>query len=412
MKVPAQPPEDKDGADTPASLRRLAEERLKEVQEKGSALTDNDQKKLVHELRVHQIELEMQNEELQRTKRESEELAEKYIDLYDFAPVGYFTIDPGGTIVSVNLTGSALLGRDRRSLIGARLGAFLQPESVPAFNAFCEQVLFSGKKEMCDVELPGAQGQLPWFAHFEGRAESGYGAGAGRIRLVLTDISERKRGERALRQANHQISLLSSVTRHDILNQVLVLNAYIAFSEMDLDDKEALTGFLKKEKAVAAAIEHLIRFTKEYQDLGHGEPQWQSPEKILDHLASQLSIPLEMDLHGLEIYADPMLEKVFFNLLDNAIRHGEHVTEIQVSSHQSGGALTLLLEDNGIGIAQGEHEQIFGQGFGKNTGFGLFFVREILTLTDITIQETGEPGKGARFEIMVPKGAYRFTESK
>jgi signal transduction histidine kinase len=110
----------------------------------------------------------------------------------------------------------------------------------------------------------------------------------------------------------------------------------------------------------------------------------------------------------LEVFADPMLEKVFFNLLDNGIRHGGRVTDIRVSSHRDGGNLVIVWEDNGVGIAAEEKERIFAQGVGKNTGLGLFLVREILSLTGITIAETGVPGQGARFEIVVPPGSFRM----
>ena len=102
--------------------------------------------------------------------------------------------------------------------------------------------------------------------------------------------------------------------------------------------------------------------------------------------------------------------KVFFNLLDNSIRHGGRVTEIRVSSHRTDTELTLVWEDNGVGIPAGKKKKIFERGFGKNTGYGLFLVWEILSLTGITIRETGEPGKGARFEIAVPKGEYRLRD--
>jgi len=104
-----------------------------------------------------------------------------------------------------------------------------------------------------------------------------------------------------------------------------------------------------------------------------------------------------------------MLEKVFSNLLDNSLRHGGHVTGIGVSAHESDQGLVVVWEDNGVGIRAGEKERIFERGFGKHTGFGLFLVREILSLTGITIKETGKPGTGARFELLVPKGAYRFS---
>ena len=105
-----------------------------------------------------------------------------------------------------------------------------------------------------------------------------------------------------------------------------------------------------------------------------------------------------------------MLEKVFFNLLDNSIRHGGQVTEIRVSSRQSNEGLALVWEDNGTGIPNEEKDRIFEKGYGVNTGLGLSLCREILAITGMSMRETGEPGSGARFEIAVPKGAYRLTQ--
>jgi len=110
------------------------------------------------------------------------------------------------------------------------------------------------------------------------------------------------------------------------------------------------------------------------------------------------------------VYADAMLEKVFANLLDNSVRHGERVTSIRVSSRMDGTTLVVVWEDNGTGIVASDKEKIFGRGYGKNTGMGLFLIREILALTGISIRETGVPGSGARFEILVPEGKYRLAE--
>jgi signal transduction histidine kinase len=111
-----------------------------------------------------------------------------------------------------------------------------------------------------------------------------------------------------------------------------------------------------------------------------------------------------------EILADPMLPKVFYNLIDNSVRHGQTVTEIRISIlREKEGRLVIIYEDNGIGIPAPEKELIFNREFGKNTGLGLFLIREILAITGITIRENGTPGTGARFEILVPKGASRFT---
>jgi signal transduction histidine kinase len=116
---------------------------------------------------------------------------------------------------------------------------------------------------------------------------------------------------------------------------------------------------------------------------------------------------MKTGVEGISVFADPMMEKVLFNLLDNSVRHGGRVTGISVTSRESGGDLILIWEDNGIGIPDEHKERIFERKFGKNTGLGMFLIREILSLTGITIRETGVPGKGARFEILVPKGAFK-----
>jgi signal transduction histidine kinase len=106
------------------------------------------------------------------------------------------------------------------------------------------------------------------------------------------------------------------------------------------------------------------------------------------------------------IFADPLFDKVIYNLFDNALRHGEGVSEIRVSSEERSSGVVLVIEDNGTGIPAAIKEKIFERGYGKNTGWGLFLVREILEITGMTITECGEPGKGARLEIHIPRGSF------
>jgi signal transduction histidine kinase len=121
------------------------------------------------------------------------------------------------------------------------------------------------------------------------------------------------------------------------------------------------------------------------------------------------TITVTADLGSLEIYADPMIGKVFYNLIDNAIRHGERVTRITFSCRQEGTSLVILCEDNGVGIPAKDKEHIFKKGFGKDSGLGLFLIHEILAITGIAIRETGEEGRGARFEMVVSEGKYRYA---
>jgi signal transduction histidine kinase len=120
-------------------------------------------------------------------------------------------------------------------------------------------------------------------------------------------------------------------------------------------------------------------------------------------------VQIQITFQNIEIYADPLLSKVFYNLLENSIRHGHHTSLVQFLVRENDETLTIICQDNGGGIDPETKKHLFKRGYGKNTGYGLFLIREILAITGILIEETGEFGIGARFEIKVPKGAYRFT---
>jgi len=168
---------------------------------------------------------------------------------------------------------------------------------------------------------------------------------------------------------------------------------------------------VKQEKALHA-IRSQIEFTRDYDDLGVKSPLWQNVCEIASRAYAQFmdTISFSCDTDNLEIYADPMLEKVFYNLFDNAFRHGEGIAHIRICCKKRGTDLRIFFEDDGIGIPAEDKEQIFFRGFGKNTGLGLFIVREILGITLIEIHETGEYRKGARFEFRVPESSYRFPK--
>lgn len=230
---------------------------------------------------------------------------------------------------------------------------------------------------------------------------------------IADRTSELKTAQDAYQRANTKLNLLNAVTRHDVLNQLTVLNGYLSLIEMQSTTSDPqVQEFLKRAEQAVKNIERQIMFTKTYQDIGVYAPTWQNVEGLIKKAKTGLlpeSITLTINLGSLEIYADPLLEKIFYTLLENALRHGIHVTGIRFSYHiTDDGVLHLIYEDNGIGISFEDKAHIFKRGYGKNTGFGLFLTREILSITGLVITENGEPGKGARFEISIPKEGYRF----
>jgi PAS domain S-box-containing protein len=225
----------------------------------------------------------------------------------------------------------------------------------------------------------------------------------------LTDITDLKRAEEAVQKANKQILLLNSITRHDILNQLTKLNGYIGMLKtLQSGDKSA--DLIKKEELVIETVRRQIVFTRDYQNIGTQPPAWIDVKKAVENVLSTLDldgIMVFIETGDLQVFTDSLIEKVFFNLVENSILHGKKVTTIRLWYRQSNGEKVLVFEDDGIGIPNGEKELIFERGHGKNTGYGLFLVREILSITGFGIKETGVPGNGARFEITVPVGQYR-----
>lgn len=230
------------------------------------------------------------------------------------------------------------------------------------------------------------------------------------------DVTEKMMADAALRKVNQQLNLLSTITRHDILNQLMVLKGQLSLSLKAIDDPPALREYIKKEMKVADVIERQIQFTREYQDLGTSSPAWQDLNASISQAAAILPLGdtrIERDPNNPEIFADPLFDKVFYNLIDNSLRHGgNHLTTIRISSQESGQGLTIVFEDDGVGISPEIRERLFTWGGGKEIGDGLFLIREILAITGITIDENGKPGEGARFEITVPKKDYRLPSGE
>jgi two-component system cell cycle sensor histidine kinase/response regulator CckA len=188
-------------------LRRRAEARLSEKQKSQRSpaeaqRTSHDMQRLVQELQIHQIELEIQNEQLEQARAETEAALERYTDLYDFAPLGYFTLDRDGTIRQANLTGSRLLGVDRSRLVNRRFGLFVAENSRSAFRAFTERVFASQSRESCEAMLL-REAKTPFYARVEARSSDN----GQECRAMVVDITERKRSEEKIQEQANLLEL-------------------------------------------------------------------------------------------------------------------------------------------------------------------------------------------------------------
>ena len=228
---------------------------------------------------------------------------------------------------------------------------------------------------------------------------------------VMYDVSNIRRAESALRSAITKLNLLSSITRHDIQNQLTALNGWLDLAEEQAIDHPASLETVVQERRVVERIARQIAFTREYEDLGVHSPRWQNLREVVVQAirdAPTSAVDVLPGLERIDVWADPMLPRVFYNLLENSVRHAESAQRVTIDWRIDEGQLIVGIEDDGEGVPMAEKARIFERGVGKNTGFGLFMSREILELTGIEIAETGVMGQGARFELSVPRDVYRL----
>lgn len=230
------------------------------------------------------------------------------------------------------------------------------------------------------------------------------------IRGIIVDIADQKRLEKALATTNQKLNLMNSLTRHDVLNNITGLLGLVDMLGELTSDSNALV-LIQEIRGLIITIKDQVVFTRDYQSVGVKAPQWQNLCQDITYAMSTIGLDrvlIRMPETNAEIYADPFFGRVFYNLIDNSLRHGGSVRTITIETGtEKDGSLKILYRDDGIGVHPDEKELIFKQGFGKNTGFGLFIIREILDITGLTIKENGTFRKGALFEITVPKESWR-----
>jgi PAS domain S-box-containing protein len=323
--------------------------------------------------------------------------------IFQAFPDVYLRFNCDGTILDLRTRDPASVFLAYDQLLTRRVRDLLSPAQGALVEETIREVHESGQMQIIEFtqEVEGVR------CFYEGRFIPLLGS---QVIGIFRDITGRKKDEMALKKANEKIHLLSDITHHDILNTLTALSAY---QELAMESSDPLVlPYLAKQQGLTQQIHRLIEFARFYQKLGVATPVWQDLHEILTRLVQQLDtrgIPAIYDLLGVEVYADPLLERAFSNLIENAVRHGERVTCIHLGYNENPSGLTVTCEDDGTGIPPSDKEHIFTKGFGRQSGLGLFLVSEILNITGLSICETGEYGRGARFEIHIPPGNYRIA---
>jgi len=389
----------------------------------------------------------VKEEEKRRTAeaalRESER---NYRSMLDNMQEIFYRSDKEGNLIMISPSGVATLGyASREEMLGKKISSFYaDPDDR---EKFLHTIRETGSITNFETRLKKADGTVLTFLA-SSHIYSDAGGNPLGIEGTLRDISDRKRtqqelhrkseelsaayeemtttaeelkhnydeldrSQQALQMSRKKLNLLNTITFQDIQNALFSLKGYIELQK-DIPMDERARVYVNKEKEVTEKISSSLAFAKNYQDMGIKPPLWQNVNQTLLYAISHLdlsNIVRKDNVEGLEIYADPLLETVFFNLVENVMKHGKTATEISFYYKETLDYLTLFIEDNGTGIPDAEKEKIFEREYGSQKGMGLFLVREILSITTISIKESGVYGQGARFEISVPKGEYRFFRS-
>ena len=350
--------------------------------------------------------------ELENTQAALLESGQQYRTILNNIQDVFYRSDREGNLIMASPSWALLLGYDSvEECMGKNIAEifYQHPENRVMFR---EAVYRQGSVKDYEVELKKKDGSSLFVSTNSHLYYDKTGAIAG-IEGIYRDITERRLLETTLKRVNLKLNVLSELTRKGINSQIFVLNSYVGLALKHKNEPGLIIKWLDDIDNSCRELQKIIDYSKDYQDMGANPPKWQNVQTAMLLGLSHISIGdirHSLETKDLEIFADPLLEKVCQRLFENSFIHGAHVTRVRVWYTITSSGLTLFFEDDGVGIPVDKKEAIFLRA--ENTpasSNSLVFMREILDITGITIRETGEPGTGARFEMAVPKGSWRMA---
>jgi len=409
-----------------SELRRKAEAKLKlgTTTEKKSRSDELD-----HELNVHKIELEMQNEELRSTQYRLEKSLISYADLFEFAPIGYFILDQYGVIEKVNDAGSILLGKWKTQLIGKPFSIFISTEfSQDEYYRSRNEIMGTEKLQQFECEIKRNDGTV-FPALITSASVKDDKKNFKYFLSTISDISERKEQERKIKLAldrekelNELKSRFISTASHEFrtpLATILLSTELLEAYQSPEDEKNRKKHFSKIKSSVQALTEVLVDFllVNKFEDgFVKNNPEPINLVAFIESVNEEINIkkyPVNYKHTGTckEVFLDRKLLKVCVsNLLGNAIKYSQSGKDIKITTHiDQYQNCSISIQDRGIGIIESEQPFIFDQFFrGKNaevipgTGLGLNIVKKFITVMNGSISFSSKLGRGSTFVLQFP----------
>ena len=426
----------------PVEIRRRAEEQLQSRQGADAPISSHEMQRLVQELKIHQIEMEMQNEELQRAYAELEALQERYFDLYDLAPVCYVTVNEAGMILEANLSAATMLGAARSALAGLPLSRFIQKEDSDLYHLHRRQLFTTAEKQSCELRMVKPDKTTCWIQMAMSITRQ---PGAPECRMVFNDITERKQAEELLVDMNVElegkvelrtrellqiqkqylhgeklaaIGLLSASIAHEFNNPLQSVTTVLKGIGKYADLKEKEAEFIDMALQECRRMGNLIANLQDFYRPSTGKYESIDLHALIDsvlpfvkkHLHTRkIAVVKEYaaDLPAINAVAD-QLKQIFLNLLNNAADACEGGGLITVTTEVIGRENVVVhVRDNGAGIDPAHLGKIFEPFFttkphNKGTGLGLSVCYGIVKDHGGRIDVESEPGKGTVFSVFLP----------
>jgi PAS domain S-box-containing protein len=393
-------------------LRTQAEEQLTAQHRQIESLDRVDLVKMAHELAVHQVELEIQNEELRQSRAEAEEARDRYLDLFDFAPVSYFTVDAHGRILEANFTGCQILKVERQSLLKKSFTKFIIPEEADAFYLYRKKVMGNGARYARELTMQKSDG-VTFSAQLEGIK-----TGEGRIRIAVIDITDLKK---AAKLKDEFIGMVSHEIKTPLTVIIGALSTVTAEGVTHPEARELLEDAVANADILASIVDNLLELSRSQADrlVLQKEPTdvRDIAQTVVEKLRGKSSIHrLIVDIPtGLPIVdVDPLrAERVLYNLVDNAIKYSPNGGEVKIAARQEKDNLAVSVSDHGMGISKEDQQRLF-QKFQRldvmikrsiqGVGLGLNVCRILVEAHGGQIWVESSKGKGSTFYFTIPLG--------
>ncbi len=422
------------------SNKELEKNIIKQIKKKKEPLHEKidienieEVQKLVHLLQVHQIELEQQNQELRTTQQELEVSRNKYVNLFDFSPIPYFTLDMDGMIKELNLSASKMLDIDRGKLIGKKLNTYIPLNEKDIFNSFIGTIFSSPVKHSCEVKVIN-KNQNIFNVLLEGLELENTMETDRKCQVALIDLTEYKRVEDSLKETNEELKILNntkdkffSIIAHDLRRPFQSLLGYseLLSAEIETLSREEIQqfseGLNENLKNLFSLLENLLNWSMMQRNMIDYKPVklnlFDAVNKI-KAISNQNAAEKEITLSNIVdtktfVYADvDMLSSIVENLVMNAIKFTSIGGQIVISSENKDSFVEVTVRDTGIGIESEKLSELFnfntlfsteGTAGEKGTGLGLPLCKEFVERNEGKIRVESELRKGSKFIFTLRK---------